>query len=414
MTFGSILSKVLRTGYVYVIVNTLVSVIAFGRNVLFMKTLGLGDVGQVAMMQTIVMLVGFVQVGTINGAYILFAERKTDQTQRIVNILTWGVAGLAALAGVGVLMGAGGLFAPLIAPESLIIGCFAGLATLASTWMNNLLIAKGALGRSNIVNVIAVSASLGVAILSADLGLSAALVSILLQPLLVACGALAIERDVRPSASRPEAQTLRQLLRLGLMPFLGGLMTLASYQLERWSIAIVLGQEALGNFYLVMMYMSFFGLIPVALLNVSFPRALRALQAGELDEFARIRRRHMAEILSYGVFALVGTLWLLSLVVERVIPEYGSAVALTFLMFPVVLVFTLRDSASLVLYSMKKTRPILVSGLILVGSYAVLLMGAALTGLFSLENVVILRGVAVGLSTAHLFWARRASLRGLA
>ena len=408
------LSQLTQAGYAYTLVNTLVSVVAFGRNVLFMKTLGLGDVGQVAMMQTIVMLVGFAQVGAINGAYILFAERNSKQTQKIVNVLTWGVAGLVALAGVAMMMGAGTLFAPLIAPETLVIGCFAGLATLAATWMNNLLIAKSALGRSNIINVVAVSVSLLVAILSAEHGLGAALVSILLQPLVVACCALVVDRDVRPSAARLDAETLRQLLSLGFMPFLGMLCILGSYQLERWSIAFVLGEEALGSFYLVMIYMSFFALIPVALHNVSFPRAMRALQAGQMADFRRIRKQHMAEILIYGAVALIGTLWLLPVIVDRVIPEYRSSVSLTLLMFPVVLVFTLRDSAALVLYSVKNTRPILISGVILLASYAVLLGGAALTGSFSLANVVILRGVAVGLSTAYLFWARHLSLRGLA
>lgn len=410
---GNIRRILASTQYSYVIINTSVSLIAFGRNVLFMKTLDLAEVGQIAMMQTIVLLVGFLQIGTINGAYILFAEQKPEQTQRIVNLLTAGLAGLVALAALAAVLGAGTMFAPLIARETLIVGIFAGLAMLASTWMNNLLIAKGELGKSNVINVVAVTASLILAVLSSSYGLVAALGSILLQPLGVALGALLVERRVRPSIELPNLETLRQLLRLGLMPYLGALFTLLTYQTERWTIAFVLGQEAIGQFYLVMMYMSFFTLIPAALLNVHFPRAIRALQNGELQEFGRIRRRHIIEILIYTAMALVVTISLLPRVVEAVLPQYQSSISLTFLVFPSLVLFVLRDSAALVLYSVKKTRPILVSGVILWTSYTALLGGAIMLGLFSLPIVVILRGVAILISNIYLIKARQKALRGL-
>lgn len=413
MGLRNALSRMTQAGYAYTLINTLVSVIAFGRNFLFMKTLGLADVGQIAMMQTIIMLVGFVQLGTMNGAFILFAEQKSDQTRQIVTLLSWGIAALLAMMAAATLAGAGTLFAPLIAPETLIIGCFAGIATLASTWMNNLLIAKGALGRSNIINVVAVLVSLALALLSSDYGLGAALLSILAQPLLVACGALLIDREVRPSITGPDADTLQKVLALGFMPFLAAILVLGTYQLERWSIAWVLGEEALGSFYLVMMYMAFFALVPAALLNVSFPRAMRALQAGDTQEFHRIRKRHFIELLIYGAAAALATFTLLPLMVERVIPEYRSSVMLTFLVFLPMLIFTLRDNAVLVLYSVKNTKALLSSGLVLLTSYAALLVAAAWLNSFSLANVVILRGVAVLGATAYLFWARNAVLRRL-
>jgi O-antigen/teichoic acid export membrane protein len=413
MALRKALSRLTQAGYTYTLVNTLVSVIAFGRNFLFMKTLGLADVSQIAMMQTIVMLVGFVQLGTLNGAYILFAEQKFDQTRRIVTLLSWYVIALIALAVAAAFAGAGTVFAPLIARETLLIGCFAGIATIASAWMNNLLIVKGALGRSNIINVGAVLVSLALALLSSQHGLGAALLSILAQPLMVVCGALLIDREIRPSIKASDAQTLNKVLALGFMPFLGALFTLASYQLERWTIAVVLGEQALGSFYLVMLYIAFFALIPTALLNVSFPRAMRALQGADNMEFNRIRKRHFNEILAYGAVAAVGTFTLLPLLVENAIPEYQSSVMLTFLVFPSVLIFSLSDNAALVLYSFKNTRPMLFSGLVLLTSYAALLAAAALLDSFSLTSVVILRCVAVLISSGYLFWASNTAIRGL-
>jgi O-antigen/teichoic acid export membrane protein len=414
MAFSKVFARLTRAGYAYTVVNTLVSIIAFGRNFLFMKTLGLGDVGQIAIMQSIVMLIGFVQFGTINGAYILFAERKPKQTRLIVDLLFWGGVALYILVLALALSGAGQLFEPMIVYETLVIGSFAGVATLFATWMNNLLIAKGALVASNLVSIVAVTISLGLALLSSSLGLSAALMSILAQPLFVAIGSLLVDREVRPSLEMPQRMIWRPLLAVGFMPYLGAVLTLGTYQLERWTIAFLLGSEDLGSFYLVMTYMTFFALVPTALLNVSFPRAMQALSSHQKDKFGRIRRQHLVEITIYGLVAAVLTIVALPNIIEHLIPEFQSSIILTYLALPGVLIFTLRDNAALILYSTKNTRPILVSGVILLFTYALLLAGAAYLDIFSLSNVVLLRGIAVSISTVYLFHACHITLRGLA
>ncbi|NRQ10048.1 hypothetical protein XMV208_000635 [Aliiroseovarius sp. xm-v-208] len=397
--------------YQYIILNTLVSLIAFGRNVLFMRTLEIDSLAQVGIMQTIVMLVGFVQIGTINGAYILFAEQNAQQTQRIVNVLSIGVVCLLLLATMAMLLGGAEFFVPLIVPETLIIGIFAGLCTLASTWMNNLLIAKGALGASNLINMAAVTTSLTLALFSASYGLSAALASILLQPLLVALGAMTVDRTTRPTFTYPDLTTLKDILQLGHMPFLGMLTVLVAYQVERWAIILALGPDAIGQFYLVMMFMNFFVIVPAALMNVHFPRAIRSLHDAQLDQFKAIRRRHGLELLGYGVLALAATFAFLPFVVKAILPQYESSIRLVNLVFPALLIFALRDNASIVLYSMKKTRPVFISGLVMVGVYSALLGGALGLGLMSLEAVVILRAVAAAISTAVLFKSASDELR---
>lgn len=410
MVLRKALAQLSQAGYSYTIVNTFVSLIAFGRNLLFMKTLGLADVGQIAITQTIVMFVGFIQIGTINGAYILFSERKPNQTQKIVNLLCLGILALSILALIATMLDAGRLFGALISHDTLIIGVVAGIATLASTWMNNLLIAKGALASSNIINMLAVSISLVFAYFSSDYGLKAALLSILLQPLLAACGALVIDRDVRPLIDLPDPKIFRRLLTLGFMPYLASVLTLGSYQIERWAIASNLGEEGLGQFYLVMMYMTFFAIIPAALLNISFPKALRALQAGNDYEFNRIRKRHLSEVCIYAVLSGLITLSLLAILVEHYIPEYSSSVHLVFLVFPAVVILAIRDNAALVLYSKKKTRPIFFSSAIFVISYAACLCIIAELNFFSLSNVALMRGLAALPSAAYLFRASNIAL----
>lgn len=399
--------------YRYVVINTLVSVLGFVRNVLFMKTLGSADLGQVALMQTIVMLIGFVQLGSINGAYILFAERKPVQTQSIANVLNTGIliltllfVGLAWLGGIPTLDAT-------VAPQTLIVGVLGGLCTLSSTWMNNLLIAKGELTRSNVISVVAVLSSLLLATASLEYGLTAALLSLLLQPLVVACGAWFCDRESRLNALSFDFDTLKSIVRLGLMPYLAALLTLMSYQIERWAIVYKLGHESLGQFYLVMMYMTFFVLIPASLLNIHFPKAMKALQDSNYGLFHFIRRRHLQELFLYGFGALVITWLCVPWIIRLVLPQFNDSVELLLLVFPALFIFMLRDSAALVFYSVKNTRPVFTSGVLLLVVYTLLLLAADAASIFTLETVVMFRGIAIAVSTAYLFSERNRILKTL-
>lgn len=393
--------------YRYVLVNTLVSLLAFGRNLLFMKTLGLADLGQVALMQTIVMLVGFLQLGTINGAYVLLAEDKPEQTQRIATVLNLGLALLFGLFGLFALAGWGQALMPVVASQTLIIGVSAGLAALASTWMNNLLIAKKALGHSNIINIVAVTISLLTAFMSAPWGLAAALASISMQPFLVALGALIVAPETRTIRAKPDVATLRLVWSVGIWQFLGGLSVLMTLQVERWSISMLLGNDQLGQFYLVMMFATFFQLVPAALMNVYLPKVI---QAASNDKVRLLLRRHLQEVLVFSGLVLLAVLALAPGAVRLLLPQFEGSIPLLVLAYPGLMIVAVSGNATLTLYATRRMRALMVYGLLLLVSYTALLGVAALTGHFSLETVVILRGVAAAVAGLYLFWASRAVL----
>ena len=390
--------------YRYVLANTLTSVVAFGRNLLFIATLGLADLGQVALMQTIVMLVGFIQLGTINGAFLLFAEEEPEQTRRIAAVLNMVLLLFSLLVALFALLGRGTALLPVVDPQTLIIGVFAGLATLASTWMNNLLIAKKALAQSNIINIAAVAVSLAAAVLSMRWGLTAALISIMVQPLTAAIGVLMVEPDARLFGIRPDLATLRSIARKGATPFLSMISVLMTYQIERWSIGLLLGADKLGQFYLVMMFTTFFQLVPAALLNVHIPSAVQAVGS---DRLRHVLRLHRYEILAYCGLVLLAVLIIAPMAVRILAPKFESSTPLLLLACPALMITALRDNATLALYAERRMRPLLISGVILLASYSVLLGTAAQTGQFSLEAVVLLRGAAAAMSAVYLFWAYR-------
>ena len=404
-----IIPKMLRkifdnSQYRYVIANTLVSVIAFGRNLLFMKTVSLAQLGQVAMMQTIILLVSFIQVGVINGAYILFAEGKDRQDKQIICFFNLMALGLLVLAGFAFLLGAGRLVEPLVTQETMVFSVLAGIMSLVSTWMNNALVARRRLGLSNALSIGGALSSLVVAYFSRSLGIHAALISLLVQPVIFVLIALGVEPRFRALSARIDWKVIRETFSIGVMQFAAMLFLLLTYQVERWMIIYKLGPKALGEFYLVMMYSTFFLLIPASLMNVHFPPAMKAIQAGDRETFWSIRKRHITELLVYGAVTLILTVTLMPTIVGYLAPQFKGGEYLLLLAFPALILYVLRDPPSLVLYTMKRTQPALESGAMLVGLYTLLLVASAMLGKFSLQSVVMLRGVAVGVSTIYLFW----------
>lgn len=407
------LARLLRSSYVYVVINTVVSLLAFGRNLLFMNSLGLAEVGQIALMQTIVMLVGFAQGGLISGTFILWAGGDVVLNRRMADVLFVGKAVLGVLLICGLAIVGPDVLAPIVNPETLLIGLAAGLATLASTWMNNALVADQKLRQSNLLNVVAVLMSLGLAILTLETNsLMLALGAIALQPLLVALGAMLLDTLARPRIVRPDPDTLRRMLAIGVRPFLGSLSLLLVYQIERWSIAGTMGPEALGRYFIVILYMTFFLLVPTALMNVNFPRASRALAAGETDSFRQIIRRHMAELAIYAGLALLIKLALLSLVLDTFLPNFTGTESLVYLAFLNGLAMLAQAPGTLVLYSVQDTRPVLTGGLLSLGSFCLALAAVWVTG-FTLTGVLLARLLSAMVGAVYLLWQRHIALAKL-
>lgn len=397
--------------YTYVGLNTAVSLLAFGRNLMFMGVFGLADVGQIAMMQTIVMLVGFSQLGLISGAFILWAGGDRALNTAMAGVLFSGKLALAALMAAGLLIFGADALAPTVAPETLVVGLAAGLATLASSWLNNALVANQMLCQSNVVNIVAVSLSLGLALVTLQAqDLRLALASIAVQPVLVALGALLVERGARPASVVPDIATAVKMLGVGVQPFLGSLAVLAIYQVERWSIAWVLGPEALARYYIVILYLAFFQLAPVAVMNINFSKAIRAADAGDHDSFRQIRHRHMLELGIYALAALITKLALLSPVLALALPQFAGSEPLVYLAFLAGLAFVAQDVGTLVLYALRRTTPILVAGVVSLAGFVLAVVGLQLAGEFALETVLYARILASVCGLAILMLARGRAL----
>lgn len=414
MTLRSLVQRFSSPKYRYVLVTILVSLLAFARNLYFMTSLDLASLGQITLMTTLIMLMGFVQVGLINGAYIQYAARDRQVNGRIVELMATCVLGVVPIAALMVwALQKWGELSATVWPGTLVFGVAAGTVTLASTWLNNALIADGNLGRSNAINMVAVLLSMVAAFFSTTHGLAAAWLSLLIQPVVIALGAMLVDSNLRVRSLGISRDTLALLFRLGWMPFLSGLAVLSMQQIERWSIAAILGPEALGEFYLVLMYTAFFALIPGALLNIYFPQAKRAFISNDRKQVTQFINHHLRDLLLYFGIAVVTTVLLMPPTLVRYLPEFAQHATLVYYALPGLVLMTFRNIASMVLYSTNEMRPLLMAGIGTLLLFGLGLLGLWAAGIFTLANILIARAVATFPGTVFLLRAQYRALNKL-
>lgn len=393
-TLLSAWSRIFNIKTHYIAVNILISGLGFSRNLIFMKVFGLGDLGQVALMQTIVMMVGFFQFGLVNGGYRIYSLGDKKQNESINTVL---FSFFLLLTLVALLLGLSGCFdwvGAKIKPETMMIGVAAGVVTLVATWVNNALIGDGKLLASNYINLSAVVISLVFGILSFKFGLWSALLSMFIQPAWVVLLVLILHSEIRPKRIQLDLNLIKQILELGFIPFIAGILFLLNFQVERWSIIYVLGPEQLGQFYIVMLYQTIFTLVPASLLNLYFPRTIRAFEESRHGDFICLVKRHTFELMAYIGSAVLVTVVFLSWMLNNYFIKYKGTEYLVYYVIPGLVAITLCDPASLVFNSAKRLRPLLIYGLITLLLTTLLLWVVYYFGCFTLKSVAIVKSLA--------------------
>lgn len=378
----------------YVVANILITGLTFTRNLVFMRRLGMDDLGQVALAQTIIMFVSFLQIGFINGGYRIYASHVPEENEQVNNlIITFFIFLSIVLLGVAILGGgvAGRLGVKVITN---VFGLAAGLATLTTTWMNNCLIADSKLGLSNAFNLTSAGISLLLVLFPKNISLEIALLSLFIQPCLVVVLVLISRKSARPTGILFSIKIAKKILSLGLIPFVAGIIALFNFQLERWSITTVMGPEVLGKFYLVIIYNTIFIMVPASLLNIYFPTAIREFEQGRLLEFHSTLKIHAKNLLWYMFLAIGITIFFMKISIRIFLPKFSGTTHLVYLALPGLIVVTLCDVGSLYYNSVKRLAPLLYYGVVSLGIYAMLLALVRLSHVFSLEAVVISRSIA--------------------
>lgn len=315
------------------IVSLVVSVLVLARGYVFMLALEYEDLGRVALIQSIIVMTGFMQFGVFTGGHRLFisaSERHKERINRVVYsfTVTLGLV-FAALAALAIALGLTGGFDTAVA-----LGTLGGIATLFRNWQTLQLIATMRFKSANRINIASIVISLALLGLIPVDPLAACLAALVAQPLLFTIFAAIFEKDQRPGKFELPVRFLKRFLKVGFLVFFVGVLLQLNLHIERAYVTAALGLEALGHLYLAAMVVGLVQLLPASLNSVFIPDAVRAYTDRNGPALARTMQAYLGVLIGYA--ALCGlAVWLGAEPLLAVLaPKYVDDLVYVYILLP--------------------------------------------------------------------------------
>lgn len=332
----------------FVLVNIVVNMAFLLRSYVSMRVLDYQDLGLAALLQTIMLLVSALQFGVINGGYRLLCS-ETGEGARQINNLVYTFVGALTL----VLLAISGISAALFPGDGGValvtfLGIVAGILTLARNWITNQLIATVMLRRLNQVNMLSALVSLAPLALVSRAPLLICLGSIVLQPLMFVIGLLVIEPGLRPSRWVVSAPLFRRILAAGFVVFLTGVFLTINSQIERWSIVSCIGVAGLGHYYLALLFLNLYNLVPTSLGAVFLPKLVQTHMHQDRAGVQQQLRAFLRVTLYYSAAVMLCVWPLAAPLTALLLPQYLPDLRYVYLLTPGVLIFGLSNPLAIV------------------------------------------------------------------
>jgi O-antigen/teichoic acid export membrane protein len=345
---NSLRSAIANERVTFVLVNVVVNVAFLLRSYVSMRVLSYKDLGLAALLQTIILLISTLQFGVVNGGYRLLCS-EDDANARQINNFVYSFVALLTVT----LLGVAALAAALQRPEPelavvSLLGILAGVLTIIRNWMTNQLIAKVMLRLLNRVNMMSAVISIAPLAVVERAPLPICLASIVVQPLLFVLYLLAVQRPLRPNGWTVSGQLLRRILAAGFVVFLTGMFLTANSQLERWSIVSCLGVAGLGRYYLALLFLNLYNLVPTSLGAIYLPRLVQAHVQHDATAIRAELRGYLRITLYYSVAVVLCTWPLAGWVIDWLLPKYLDDLRYVYLLLPGVLLFGLSNPFAIV------------------------------------------------------------------
>ena len=388
----------------FLVVNVGVNLVFLLRSYVTMRVLDYAALGLVTLMQSVMLLVGALQFGVINGGYRLLCSESDDGGQRINNVV-YSFLGVVAAGCVAICAVALPFSASATVAAGLALGVLAGILTLTRTWVANQMIAKVLLRQLNLATLTSALASMLMLAFVPVAPLAACLAAIVVQPLLFVAQLLLKNPALRPTEFSLPRDLLRRVVASGFVVFLTSILIQVNNQLERWYVASHLGLDTLGHLYLTILFVNLFQLVPSSLDGLFLPRLVGAHITGRVDELRRDLRRFLGILVGYSCAAVLG-LWLLApLLIGELLPKYVPDLRYTYLVLPGLLLLTLSSPFAITFNVLIRYRSYLVAyGAGSAVTAAVFAVAIAGNRVMTLVQVTELRSAVYALMGAAL-WA---------
>lgn len=384
-------TKVDKANYYYILVNIGLSAFSFLRSFVFMRFLDLKELGIISLVQTIIMFMGLMQIGLMNGGYRIISLGKQEDQEKTNNSIYSYISVLLPICLVICLLFKRFNIITELSPSLLFLSIIFGVLTLLHNWYNNVLIGEQKLSEVNLVNITSYTASLMLLPLACYYGFWGGIIVIIIQPLSYVIISLCRNRELLPTKFYLKFEYIRYILSFGFIPFLGGIFLSIYMQVERWSITEVLGVEALGGFYLVFLYVSLYQLVPASLNSIFFPKGVKAYSEKRFNDFSTIIRYYVLVLLFYGVVIFLITFFFLEPFVQFVFPKHIPGVELVYIILPGLILQSLSEPIGLILNSSVILRPMLIVNLLNLIFCIILVSIFIFAESFSLRGVAFIR-----------------------
>lgn len=386
-------NKIFNPNSLYVLINIFISGVGFLRSFLFMKWLDNNELGIISLVQTVVLFLSLFQIGLVNGGYRIFALDKTEQQRDINNVLFSYFALLTGLVLVAwtVLVITGKQV--IISNSLLLVALICGVLTLMMNWLTNTLIGKRLIGEINKISIISGLVMLALLPSICWWGMMGAVAVLFVQPIVFVVVTLVKHSDLRPVAWNFDIKLVNYILSYGFIPFLAGIFVLLNMQIERWSIAKILGTTHLGEFYLVFLYATLFVLIPTSLNNLFFPKCIKAYETGDRMLFKHLLIRYTKILIFYLSMVVLVTVVLLQPVIDWVLPLHSANTVYVFYFLPGLVLLTLCDPIGVIMNSVVKFKIMFIAGCISISVNIILICLTNYMGIFSLSAMAIIKDI---------------------
>lgn len=324
----------------FVIVNVAVNLVLLGRSYVTMQVLDYRDLGLAALLQTVILLLGMLQFGFLNGGYRLLCSAEEGERRRI-NDLVYTFLGVALVGGGVIALVIALLAESMEARLVILLGFVGGAATLGRTWISNQMVARHALKRINRINLLSGSASVATLAFIPLNPLLACLSAVVVQPIVFVLAAMVADRTLMPGRLLFSVALTRAVMQAGFIMFLTGLFVQLNLQIERWYVVAFLGLDALGHLYLAAMFVTLFQMVPTSLDQIYLPPLVRAYRDGDFESVRRGMRQFF--LVTSGYCAAVGVVLVLFAhpVTALLLPGYVGDLRYVYLLAPGLVLFTL-------------------------------------------------------------------------
>lgn len=377
----------------YIVTNIFVSLVGFVRSFVFMRWLNMEDLGIISLSLTLMQFLSFLQLGLFNGGFRLLCYENSEEKNNVNNLVYSYIVVISGIVFILYFISYLTGIDLVLSKNILIVSLIGGLIMLLNNWLMNSLIALGKLLTINILNLISVFISLLFLPSVFYCGINAALFVTIIQPIIFAAIVIIKVPELRFSAFNFNINLVKKILSVGFIPFLSGIFFMINLQVERWSIAKILGTEALGNFYLVSLFNTLSLLIPNSINNIFFPKIIKSYNDKDIPLFKKIIKNNTIAFFTYNVLLVLGTSTLFENIVVLIFPNHIKNICYVYYYLPGIVMNSMTYVFTQILNASLKLNLILCIDLLTTISFVVTIGIIYHYNHFSLESICIVRSI---------------------